>query len=124
MSGVYTAATDPINRILQPSDLDGVGEYRLRAGVVTPTLNVLCVNVAHFELAPLIYTTWPNARTVETNVPGQRIGVESWPDWTADVPVATSHEWLNRTAVDHIFRWGAAYGRRPPVFSAVSLVAT
>ncbi|KAI0885743.1 uncharacterized protein GGS22DRAFT_199935 [Annulohypoxylon maeteangense] len=112
-AGVYSAATDPRNNILQPDDLAGVGEYSIRASVVSPVVNVMCVNMARAELAPLVYTEWPQARTASTNVPGQRAGVE---DWFNDVPAPSDTEWLNRTAVDDIFRWGPKYHRRPPVF--------
>ncbi|OTA89973.1 hypothetical protein M434DRAFT_398298 [Hypoxylon sp. CO27-5] len=111
--GVYSAATDPHNDILQPDDLAGVGEYMIRASVVSPVVNVMCVNMDRDELSPLIYTRWPNARTEFTDVPGQRIGVD---DWFEDVPHPSNEEWLNRTAVDDIFRWGPEYYRRPPVF--------
>lgn len=116
--GVYSAATDPHNDILQPEDLAGVGEYSIRASVVSPAVNIMCVNVARDELAPIIYTRWPDARTEFTDVPGQRIGVE---DWFNDVPPPTDGEWLNRTVVDDIFRWGPQYSRRPPVFQLVSI---
>ncbi|KAI1760443.1 hypothetical protein GGR53DRAFT_81330 [Hypoxylon sp. FL1150] len=111
--GVYGAATDPRNDILQPDDLAGVGEYSIRASVVSPVVNVMCVNMAEDELTPLVYTSWPNARTTGTDILGQRIGVD---DWFNDVPPPTDDEWLNRTVVDDIFRWGPNYQRRPPVF--------
>ncbi|ODA79218.1 hypothetical protein RJ55_04811 [Drechmeria coniospora] len=113
--GVYAAATNPINGILQPVDLAGVGEYSVRAGVVSPALNVMCVNMSPDELAPLIYSTWPNARLNETM--GQTV-VD--PTWENDVPRWLNEsglpEYLNRTVVDGIFRWGPEYGRRPPIF--------
>ena len=56
--GVYYAATDRINSILQPIDLLGMGEYSVRASVVSPALNVMCVNMSPEELAPLIYGTY------------------------------------------------------------------
>ncbi|KAI0470683.1 hypothetical protein GGR56DRAFT_683754 [Xylariaceae sp. FL0804] len=111
--GVYAAATDPKNKILQPSDLSGLGQYSIRASVVSPAVNVMCVNMNASELAPLVYTTWPDARTEGTEIPGQKIGVE---DWYADVPEPSATEWLNDTVVDDIFHWGEKYGRRPPVF--------
>lgn len=73
---VYQAATDPINDILQPSDLSGVGEYEIRASVVSPAINVMCVNMGRRELAPLVYTTWPHARKERTGFEDQEIGVE------------------------------------------------
>ncbi|KAH8162272.1 hypothetical protein CIB48_g5983 [Xylaria polymorpha] len=99
-AGVYAAATDPINSILQPSELMGLGEYSIRASVVSPVVNVMCVNMNEDELAPLVYTTWPNAR-IKNNpeILGQRIGVS---DWERDVTT----EWINHTVVDDIFKWG------------------
>lgn len=111
--GVYSAATHPINGILQPHDLQGVGEYSIRASVVSPAVNVLCVNLDADELAPLVYTRWPTARTVATGVPGHAVGAS---DWERDVPPPTESEFLNRTIVDEIFRWGPRFGRRPPVW--------
>lgn len=53
--GVYKAATNrTLNGILQPSDLDGVGSYNISASVVSPAVNVLCVNMDSDELSPLI----------------------------------------------------------------------
>jgi hypothetical protein len=115
-AGVYAAATDPINGILQPNELLGVGEYSIRAGVVSPAVNVMCVNMNADELAPLVYTRWPNARTEGTEIPGQQIGVNGW---DGDVPGPSPAEWLNSTVVDSLFRWGEKYGRRPPVFQLV-----
>ncbi|KAM7209173.1 hypothetical protein V8F20_000511 [Naviculisporaceae sp. PSN 640] len=112
--GVYLAATDPTNDILQPSDLAGVGEYEMRASTVSPAVNVLCANVNSHELKPLIYTAWPNASSKKTNIPGQLMPKD--PKWIEEVPVFGPDEWLNRTVLDDIFRWGPKYGRRPPVF--------
>lgn len=112
--GVYAAAADPTNSILQPTDLDGVGEYMIHASVVSPVVNVMCVNMDQDELAPLVYTTWPNAKSNTTVVPKQSVG---YPGWQNDVPPFPN--WLNSTVVDDIFRWGQGYCRRPPVFQMV-----
>ena len=73
-SGVFAAARDRKNDILQPEDLAGVGEYSLRAAVVSPTINVLCVNMKATEMDPLIYVRWPDATTIEsTNFPTQKL---------------------------------------------------
>ncbi|OLN81137.1 hypothetical protein CCHL11_09535 [Colletotrichum chlorophyti] len=116
--GVYDAATHPVNKILQPNDLSGVGEYAIKASVVSPALNVMCVNMSPNELAPLIYTQWPLGRinSNDTLVPGQRIGPL---DWEQYIPPPSETDWLNRTVVDNIFRWGEDYRRRPPVFQLV-----
>ncbi|ROV96279.1 hypothetical protein VMCG_07717 [Cytospora schulzeri] len=113
--GVYMAATNDENDILQPSDLDGLGAYNISASVISPAVNVLCVNMDAAELAPLVYTTWPRANTTSNaNPPYQATG---WDGWEGDVPPASGEdEWLNATAVDDVFRWGKKYDRRPPVF--------
>ncbi|KAK3956121.1 hypothetical protein QBC32DRAFT_331997 [Pseudoneurospora amorphoporcata] len=115
--GVYDAATDPTNEILQPSDLSGVGEYRLAASAVSPALNVLCVEMTGKELAPLVYTAWPRANLTNAELKGE---VTGGLNWLNDVPrydwAPNETQWLNRTDVDDIFRWGPDYHRRPPVF--------
>ncbi|KAG5925657.1 hypothetical protein E4U42_004087 [Claviceps africana] len=116
--GVYAAATAPENAIMQPVDLAGVGEYTIRAGVVSPSINVMCVNMDMNELAPLVYTQWPNSNVTRTGVGDQLSGPV---DWGRSVPVSLDQdgapEYLNRTVVDEIFRWGPKFERRPPVFS-------
>ncbi|ATY61579.1 hypothetical protein A9K55_008163 [Cordyceps militaris] len=115
--GVAFAAISPQNKILQPRHLGGVGEYSVRAGVVSPAINVLCVNMAPDELKPLIYTEWPNAKTNLTNDGKQKTG---WENWTSEVPPDSDSSgkpnWRNKTVVDDIFRWGAKYERRAPFF--------
>ncbi|KAM0259572.1 hypothetical protein ACHAPA_010657 [Fusarium lateritium] len=115
--GVYAASTLKENGILQPDDLAGVGEYTVRAGVVSPSVNVLCVDMDKKELAPLVYTQWPNSKNSNTDVPGQKKG---WAGWTGEVPQPLDKKgkdyYLNRTDVDDIFKWGPKYERRPPVF--------
>ncbi|KAK3403451.1 hypothetical protein B0T20DRAFT_26634 [Sordaria brevicollis] len=117
--GVYDAATNPVNEILQPSDLSGVGEYKLAASAVSPALNVLCVGMTEEELAPLVYTAWPYANLTDAENPGEKTG---WDEWERDVPHPNDKiEWsdgpfLNSTVVDDIFRWGKDYQRRPPLF--------
>lgn len=120
--GVYAAATSRINGILQPDDLAGVGEYAIRAGVVSPSLNVMCVDMTAEELAPLVYTEWQHSQNNDTVVDGQLTG---WDGWEGEVPMPTYKDgkdnYLNRTVVDDIFRWGLKYERRPPVFQLVRL---
>lgn len=115
--GVYEAATNHRNKILQPSDLSGVGEYHIKASVVSPVVNTLCVNLSPKELDPIVYTSWPGAKTKDSEIPNQKMAD---PAWLNDVPRAGNKTWLNRTAVDDIFRWGPKYGRRPPIFPMVS----
>lgn len=119
--GIYGAATLKKNGILQPDDLAGVGEYTIRAGVVSPSVNVLCVDMDQDDLAPLVYTKWPHAKNNNTVIPGQKTG---WIGWTGEVPQPIDKKdkpyYLNRTNVDDIFKWGPKYERRPPVFPMVS----
>ncbi|KJZ70833.1 hypothetical protein HIM_09792 [Hirsutella minnesotensis 3608] len=110
--GVYAAAIAPRNGILQPDDLNGIGEYSFRAGVVSPSINVMCVNMSAGELSPLVYTEWPNSRKNFTGVGTQTKGALGWAD---DVP-RNETLWRNGTVVDDVFRWGPKYGRFPPVF--------
>lgn len=114
-AGVFSAARDRKNDILQPEDLAGVGEYSLRAAVVSPTINVLCVNMKTTELDPLVYVRWPHATTTESiNFPTQKI---AWQGYQSDVTQAFSQKpFLNSTVVDDIFHWGKSYNRLPPVF--------
>lgn len=113
ITGVLKAATNKtLNGILQPSDLDGVGSYNVSASVISPAINVLCVNMNRDELAPIVYTEWPNASTSDTGFGNQTMGE---PTWQADIPFT----YLNATVVDDIFGWGELYGRYPPVFQGL-----
>ena len=105
-SGVFAAARQPVNNILQPQDLDGLGEYYLDASVPSPALNVLCAGVSEQELSPMVLTLWPgynNTAPNNTNYPGG-YDIPSYPSW------------LNATAIDDVFGFGEKYGRRMPVF--------
>jgi hypothetical protein len=116
-AGIFAAAKDPKNEILQPSDLAGVGEYSIHASVVSPTINVLCANMNEMELAPLIYVEWPySQKTNSTSIPGQLL---AWDGYETDIQPVPGNTYLNSTVVDDIFEWGANYGRQPPVFPMV-----
>jgi hypothetical protein len=117
-AGVFSAAHDAKNGILQPEDLAGVGEYSVRASVVSPTVNVLCVNMNSTELSPLIYTEWPHAKTNTSDIPDQKI---PWSGYQNDIQLEPGQSWLNKTVVDDIFEWGATYARQPPVFPMVGI---
>jgi hypothetical protein len=121
-AGLFAAAREPKNNILQPDELEGLGEYNIEASVVSPTVNVLCANVNKTAVAPLIYTTWPNAQlTNTTSMPGQEL---AWSGYQAEVQILPGKSYLNSTDMDDVFEWGAKYGRQPPVFPMVSLVAS
>ncbi|KAH0541232.1 hypothetical protein FGG08_004288 [Glutinoglossum americanum] len=100
--GIFAAAREPKNNILQPEDLGGLGEYQITASVPSPSVNVLCASMTDTELTPFIKTNWPNS-----TVPG-------YPS-----P-------LNKTVVDSIFGFGQPYGkmnvtRVPPIFPSIPI---
>lgn len=116
-AGIFAAARDSKNGILQPEDLDGLGEYSVRASVVSPSVNVLCVNTNKTELDPLIYTSWRYANTTNnSDVTGQKMAA---PGYLNELQLAPGEDFLNSTVLDDIFEWGQKYGRQPPLFPMV-----
>lgn len=115
-AGVMAAAQDPKNGILQPDDLAGVGQYSLRASVVSPAMNVLCINANASELGPIVYATWPNAITNDTAIPNQK---KPWVNWESDLQVKPGSNYPNTTVLDDLFQWGEKHGRQPPIFTMV-----
>ncbi|KAI4625842.1 hypothetical protein J4E80_002975 [Alternaria sp. BMP 0032] len=112
-SGVFAAARDQRNGILQPEELNSEGTYSLRASVPSPVLNVLCVNMNKTELEPIVYAAWPNDDEVDLlswgNVPGIRDNATT----------------TNKTVVDDIFGWDTndttTTMNWPPVFGKYPL---
>ncbi|TVY41608.1 hypothetical protein LSUB1_G002181 [Lachnellula subtilissima] len=91
----------------------GSGEHTIRASVLSPTSNTLCVNMQKSEIAPLVYVDWPHAR-FNTSDTGHKSAAS---DWFKDVPANISLQSnISQTYVEDIFRWGSVYNRRPPVF--------
>ncbi|KAL8650605.1 MAG: hypothetical protein Q9210_003727 [Variospora velana] len=111
-AGVFGAMRDPLNNILQPEDLEGLGQYYVKASVPSPVVNVLCASMQKEELASIVYSEWPRGNGTAVNVTG-------WPSVGFDIPVHPS--WLNSTPVDDLFGFGEKYGRRPPVFPKLPL---
>lgn len=117
-AGVFAAARASKNCILQPEELAGVGSYNIEASVISPTVNVLCANMNKTEIAPLIYTTWPHATLANSSsMPGQAV---AWPGYQDDIQLIPGQDYLNSTAADDVFEWGAKYKRQPPIFPMVS----
>ncbi|KAL2694787.1 hypothetical protein Neosp_001374 [[Neocosmospora] mangrovei] len=104
---VWSASRFPGNKILQPEDLSNAGGFSIRAAVVSPTLNTLCVNMDKEELAPLVYTQFPYS---------EKGKFEKWAK-------KERLQWQNSTIVDDVFRWGSKYGRRPPVFESANFTS-
>ncbi|PKY06156.1 hypothetical protein P168DRAFT_288114 [Aspergillus campestris IBT 28561] len=105
--GVFTASNDPVNRIPQPQ-VRGEGNFELDAAVAAPAVNVLCAGMTKEELAPLVWTEWPEGSKDKLDVPAW---LQNRPQGVPDYP-----DYLNRTVVDDLFGWGPEYGQRPPVF--------
>ncbi len=120
-ANVLPAARNRINNILQPEDLNGVGQYMVRASVVSPTINVLCVNAMSSEIDPLIYTNWPNSTTENTTgIPGQVHAAN--PQYIGEMnSTRWDQRFLNSTPVDDIFEWGPKYNRSPAAFPQVRI---
>jgi hypothetical protein len=119
-AGLFGAAREAKNNILQPEELEGLGEYYIEASVVSPTVNVLCANMNATAVAPLVYTTWPNATLTNTSsMPGQKL---AWSGYQDEIQILPGKSYLNSTDMDDIFEWGAKYGRQPPVFPMVSFL--
>ena len=115
-AGVFAAARLQTNNIMQPENLAGVGEYRVKASVISPAVNVLCVNMNEEELSPLIYVTWPNANfSTGAQSPGQRLPYPQ-NQWYDEAQPKPGNKFLNNTVVDDIFEWGEFYGYQPPTF--------
>jgi hypothetical protein len=64
-AGIYVAANDPVNDILQPSNLNGQSEYKISASVLSPAVNVLCAEISGDELELLISSTPLNSTSPE-----------------------------------------------------------
>ncbi|KAL4875706.1 hypothetical protein BJY04DRAFT_154368 [Aspergillus karnatakaensis] len=108
--GIIAAANHPDNDINQPRDQSGEGVYELEASVPSPAVNVLCAGMTKEELAPLVYTKWPNH------------GEFNPVTWTIDVPEDVPHPdtWANRTVVDDLFGMGPDYpGQVSPIFGTL-----
>lgn len=100
-AGVVGAAMDPVNKIMQPEDLDGQGLYRIRASVPSPVVHVLCAMLDKEDLDP--YILQKNLTTGETGLP---------PLYNLSDP------YLGGTPLDDLWGWGPMYGefKWPPVF--------
>ncbi|KAL8991164.1 MAG: hypothetical protein Q9169_007932 [Polycauliona sp. 2 TL-2023] len=110
-AGVSAATRDPINQIMQPQDLGGLGEYMVQASVPSPVTNVLCATMQKKELDSMVFSEWPQGNGSATNLTG-------WPSGF-DIPLWPSY--LNTTPVDDLFEFGEKYDRRHPVFSKLPI---
>lgn len=100
----------------------GFGEHTIRASVVSPTSNTLCVNMNRSEVAPLVYVEFPNARYTNAS-DGRRIAFKDW-EKDLDANITSYRENITQTQVETIFKWGPVYDRKPPIFPQVSFAST
>ncbi|PYH40791.1 uncharacterized protein BP01DRAFT_307375 [Aspergillus saccharolyticus JOP 1030-1] len=100
--GLYDAARNPVNGIRQPNDATGDGKYILQASVPVPAINVLCAGLSKEELAPMIYTEWPNHKPFNSST------------WYTEAPAYDQS--TNHTVVDDIFGFGPGTDHPSPVF--------
>ncbi|PVI07262.1 hypothetical protein DM02DRAFT_513286 [Periconia macrospinosa] len=107
-TGVFAAAHDQRNNILQPEELNSEGTYSIKASVPNPVLNVLCANMNREELKPIVYDEWPN---------GEGVTFANWATLSAN---ATTK---NDTVVDDLFGWtkqdDTQMSDYPPVFPRI-----
>lgn len=107
-AGVFGAARDQRNGIMQPEELDSEGTYTLRASVPSLVMNVLCANMLKDELKPIIYDEWNTHENVTIS------------NWTRDKLQANATT-TNKTVVDDIFGWtkrdNVSMIDYPPVFA-------
>lgn len=99
-SGVFSAARDPINQIIQPQDLGGVGEYKIRASVPSPAVNVVCAGLTRDELRPFVPSM------------GNR----------GDNKSTDASEGLKESIVDDLFGFDEANGRSLPTFESAPMI--
>ncbi|KAF1944188.1 hypothetical protein EJ02DRAFT_341468 [Clathrospora elynae] len=104
-AGVFTAARDQRNGIMQPEELNSEGTYSIRASVPSPVMNVLCANLNEEELKPLVYDTWND----------DFVNITTWGNLPGIRDNATTD---NKTLVDEIFGWNDGTSlNSPPVFA-------
>ncbi|RDI78166.1 hypothetical protein Vi05172_g11889 [Venturia inaequalis] len=99
-SGVVQAGWDSKNNIIQPSDLDSIGIYNIRAAVPSPYVNVLCANAAEAELAPLIYE---KQRNVALNTTLDLANLST--HWYTESMNWTEFNSVKSTPLDEVFGW-------------------
>ncbi|EQL33631.1 hypothetical protein, variant [Blastomyces dermatitidis ATCC 26199] len=109
-AGIIAASRHPRNALRQPSDFNGLGEFELKASVVSPVVNVLCAGLTKEEISPLVYNEWPGVQG--------KVNVSTW---NSDPPEGLWGEGgtYNETAVDDIF--GFSERKLPPIFPKLPL---
>lgn len=102
--GVQQASRDEVNKLIQPTVYDLSGELNVNVSVASPIMNVACAAVSRKEIAPLVYTTWPEGRK---NFTPSTFSTDA----TRFIPQQAAER--NRTEVDDIFGWNNDLKPRP-----------
>jgi hypothetical protein len=117
---VSYASADPKNDLPQADPGSAFGGISVKASVLSPSTNTLCVNMQQSEVEPLVYVEWPNARVnTSTPIADHKNAAQ---DWEKDIPadMASLQNNISQTGVESIFQWGPVYNNRfPPVFPQV-----
>ena len=116
-TGVIAAAIDPNNDILQPRRLAGTGgDITLKAGLPAGAVNVLCAGASKDEIAPLVYSEYPNAPPLNVSTWSLVLSSGSGLPHPPDYP--------NSTVLDELFLWDKAQGsarQRAPIFAKLPI---
>ncbi|KAI1869263.1 uncharacterized protein JN550_005893 [Neoarthrinium moseri] len=91
VSSLYSEKTSALTRLFQPTRNEDFGGYQVQAAVVSPVINVMCVNTFKKELEPLV----DDSRKIEQ---------------TTDA-----------TSLDELFQWGKKYSRYRPAFTKLPM---
>jgi hypothetical protein len=105
--GVMTASKNPINNIVQPEELEGLGSYDVNGSVSSPVLHTLCATVSEEHISSLMADRYGFSSSSNTS------------NKSTDYAMHDYYPYLNGTRLDHIFKWGEDYGDYtwPPLFS-------
>lgn len=102
--GVVDAIHDKRNLMPQSESTNSIGPYSLWASVPSPMINVLCVHMTEKELEPIVFSSWPQNKTVNAENWFTAGDFSTW-EPSVDPHVMDLATTTNKTAVDDIFEW-------------------
>jgi hypothetical protein len=101
--GVVDAIHNQRNLMPRSESSNSIGPYSLWASVPSPTINVLCVDMTETELKPIVFSSWPQNKTVNATNWFTTGNITTWkPSGPQVMDLATT---TNKTVVDEIFEW-------------------
>lgn len=93
-TNVLHAARSSRNQLLQPHDLQGAGEYYLKAAVPAPALNVLCAGVSEEELKPMLaVNNTPGSRPPQDDFTTALDDIFDWIPWSTKASDIQPGQW-------------------------------